>query len=1138
MSERPDFDSFGALEPLYGPSEYPAAYRRRGENRGPGEIVEGRRPSPLEMVRQVRAMVDDWRRAAYAGASDTTRTLLQHWFQQNHPMLLPDGTTATFSYYFCQQEAIETMAYLYEVRRSRSLSNLVAEFTSTNSEIEALGVNPEDDAWARYAFKIATGAGKTKIMSLVIAWSYFHSIYETDSDLARDFVVIAPGVTVFERLMEDFRPPGGGPDIFATDPVIPPAWRADWNVSVVLQDEPSSAATTGTIYLTNVHRLYESRARRSRVPETYDWAGPQVKRRALDPTKELRDRIATHPQLMVLNDEAHHVWDPGSAWNKAITYLHEATAAKGGGVVAQVDLSATPRDDRGNIFRHVVCDTPLGEAVDAGIVKTPVIGRGSRLKERPDEDAAYKFEMHLMLGYRRWQASRDEWDGSGKNALLFVMADSTEAADQITNRLNSDSTFADLNGKTINLHTNLKGKVVKRGRGEAAYEEFVESDKDISDEDLKALRRLSRELDSNTSPYRCIVSVLMLREGWDVRNVTTIVPLRPLSAQSKILPEQTLGRGLRRMTPPGMDAAAETVIVIEHPSFVSLYEEALGQEGLPILAVDPETLARLTVSIYPDADNKDMAALDLVVPRLTYAHRVTNKLGTITFEAIREKFLPLGPLELGEAGGREIKYEGRTLITNELVEQMRVKLPLLENGYGAISYYRELIERACKVKGTHAMIAPLLQRFIEDLLFGQTVGLTDDRVVARLGDDDVREYIQEVFVDLVRDGTVQTADRVEERKPQSLTNWRPYQATHSNKRPCEPADRTPFNLVPCSLSLEVAMTHFLESAGDVAAFAKNQGPQALRIDCLSEAGIRSLYTPDFIVRRGNGHYFLVETKGTGFAKDPAVAVKARAAQAWCKSASTSTCKWEYLYVPQDVMNSFTGDEVGELAGACRPSLLRLVKDAATSQLTLGLEAAAAQTQLEVFLSPEQFDSLNAPDRNAVVQAIQLFEFMVGKPDALLAPVFQPLLGRIDHAAENVILSRLEPLVPAGREAQDAYFTVTGTSFLAERSRSLKRMLVTRSPIMPTGLLIFCLEYAGKTDGARGGILGDVHTAFAELAQADLLLTLKAQYEFRNEYIAHEKREPLRSAQAAREALDNWFDALLRLRAATATSDAA
>ena len=140
---------------------------------------------------------------------------------------------------------------------------------------------------------------------------------------------------------------------------------------------------------------------------------------------------------------------------------------------------------------------------------------------------------------------------SNKKALLFVMCEDTKAADDIATRLNTDEAFKELNGKTINLHTNLKGKIKKVGKGQNARVVFEESEKDISDDDLKALRKLSRELDHNTSPYSCIVSVLMLREGWDIRNVTTVVPLRPYSSKANILPEQTLGRGLRRMTPPG-----------------------------------------------------------------------------------------------------------------------------------------------------------------------------------------------------------------------------------------------------------------------------------------------------------------------------------------------------------------------------------------------------------------------------------------------------------------------------------------------------------------------------------------------------------------------------------------------------------
>ena len=546
------------LEPLFAPWQEPNAHRVRAEKSGdPAVVKQGRRASPIEVVNNLRAAVREWREAFYIGASDTTIQLLNHWFNRAHRRILPSlegsgvgGEEFEFRYYFCQREAVETLIYLKEVRRIEYLSQIIAELGGANAELQALGITEDEDAMSRYAFKLATGAGKTKVMSLCIVWSYFHALRESDSEMARHFVVIAPNLTVYERLKDDF----GNGRVFDDDPLIPPEWRGDWNLSVVLQDEASGAATGGTLYLTNIHRLYDTAKRKKKAEEdSYAWMGPAVsKNKALDTGAALRDRITAHRRVMVLNDEAHHVWDSGSAWNEAIRTLHETILSRSGcKLVAQLDFSATPKDNKGLLFKHIVCDTPLGEAVDARIVKTSLIGQASRkLVEQADDNAAYRWEQHLLLGYERWKASRDEWQAIGKKPLLFIMCDDTDAADQITQRFNTDPLFEQLNGKTINLHINLKGKLRKVGRGKEARYEFVEDEQAISDDDLKALRKLSRELDSNASPYFCIVSVLMLREGWDVRNVTTIVPLRPYSAKATILPEQTLGRGLRRMTPP------------------------------------------------------------------------------------------------------------------------------------------------------------------------------------------------------------------------------------------------------------------------------------------------------------------------------------------------------------------------------------------------------------------------------------------------------------------------------------------------------------------------------------------------------------------------------------------------------------
>jgi type III restriction enzyme len=266
------------------------------------------------------------------------------------------------------------------------------------------------------------------------------------------------------------------------------------------------------------------------------------------------------------------------------------------------------------------------------------------------------------------------------------------------NRLNSDPVFKDLDERTINLHTNLKGKVKRQKIDGRNVDIFVEDEKAISDDDLKALRRISRDLDRNESHYTCIVSVLMLREGWDVRNVTTIVPLRPLTAQSNILPEQTLGRGLRRMTPPGQ--ANELVTVVEHPSFINQYEQELEQEGLPITIEEVEKVPATSVTIFPD-ESRDFDKLDVQLPGLTAAHEIQPKLEGLSIEDIRNAFKPYKPLPLGKTTATNIEYEGRALITDELVESMKISLPLLQNGLTAI---REL-ETACRVQSAHTLVS-------------------------------------------------------------------------------------------------------------------------------------------------------------------------------------------------------------------------------------------------------------------------------------------------------------------------------------------------------------------------------------------------------------------------------------------------
>lgn len=1116
------------LEPLFAPWSEPNAHRIRAEKAGdPAVIVPCRRASPIDLVNNLRAAVREWREAFYIGASDTTIQLLNHWFNRAHRQIQPNGEDFEFRYFFCQREAVETLIYLKEVRRLECLSQIIAEFGGANAEIQALGITETEDAWSRYAFKLATGAGKTKVMSLCIVWSYFHALRESDSEMARHFVVIAPNLTVYERLKDDF----GNGHVFDTDPLIPPEWRGDWNLSVVLQDEASGAATGGTLYLTNIHRLYEKRKKKA-DDDGYAWMGPAVsKSKALDTGAALRDRITTHRRVMVLNDEAHHVWDSGSAWNEAIATLHETILGKSGyKLVAQLDFSATPKDNKGLLFKHIVCDTPLGEAVDAGIVKTPLIGQASRpLVEQADDNAAYRWEQHLLLGYERWKASRDEWQASGKKPLLFIMCDDTNAADQITQRFNTDPLFEQLNGKTINLHTNLKGKLKKVGKGNAARYEFVEDEKAISDDDLKALRKLSRELDSNASPYFCIVSVLMLREGWDVRNVTTIVPLRPYSSKANILPEQTLGRGLRRMTPAGH--ANELVTVIEHPAFASLYQQELAQEGLPLEIVDLDRVPATTISIFPDEAHKDVNRLNIQIPTLSAGYRIIPKLEGLTIQDVKKAFKTYKSLPLAKQGNSEIQYEGRHLFTGEVIEKLQLNLPLLASGIGAVSYYVKQLETICKLRGLHPILAPLIQTFLETMLFEPKTNLFDPALVARLADSDVGEHLRAVFVPLIRSRTTTTESRLAAAAPKSLNSWKPYQVTLSERRPAMEAAKTLFNLVTCNRELEVAVAKFCDRAPDVAAFAKNAGSQCLRVDYLAQGDRLAFYTPDFFARTLDGHYYLIETKGR---EDRDVPLKAKAAIAWCEAASTEMIQWNYLYIPQGVFERMAGDTVAELARACAPSLQNLLQAEEFQDLPLFVNFGQIDdeaTAVDSLIDPVLLNALPSRYRRAADQSVMLYRFFENKEGMNYAPVFTALLGSIDEVAKGFLVRRLQPEMPITVDDQKAWFTPylgnvdrKTEDYYRKLAQNLKRTLIFNNGLSLIGLLRSCLDYALNDTTKIGGIFEALHTQLRFQGGRKFLDTITRINDFRNTYIAHQEQE-LTDKNLAEKELKIWIEAL-------------
>jgi type III restriction enzyme len=435
-------------------------------------------------------------------------------------------------------------------------------------------------------------------------------LYEPDSDLARNFLLITPNIIVLDRIYRDFQ----GLRIFFSDPVLPDNgydgrdWRNDFQLTLHLQDDVRVTRRTGNIFLTNIHRVYagDDLTPTADDENTMDYfLGTRPTGATTDSKVDLGSIVRDIDELLVLNDEAHHIHDPRMAWFKSIQDIHNRLRQKGGALAMQVDVTATPKHNNGAIFVQTVADYPLVEAIVQNVVKHPVLpdaASRAKLQERQSAKYTEKYADYLDLGVVEWRKAYAEHAKMGKKAILFVMTDDTRNCDDVAAYL--EGVYPDLKDAVLVIHTKNNGEISEAASGKAK-------------EELELLRQQANEIDSQESPYKAIVSVMMLKEGWDVRNVTTIVGLRAYSAKSNILPEQTLGRGLRKMYAGDVE---EYVSVVGTNAFME-FVETIQAEGV-ILERTPMgagTQAKMPLVIEVDSQNvnKDLAALDITVPVLT-----------------------------------------------------------------------------------------------------------------------------------------------------------------------------------------------------------------------------------------------------------------------------------------------------------------------------------------------------------------------------------------------------------------------------------------------------------------------------------------------------------------------------------------
>ncbi|MDO8505030.1 MAG: DEAD/DEAH box helicase family protein [bacterium] len=599
----------------------------------PNPLNIGTRDIPLKLAAGISARVKaEWESGAMLDkVSSITGDLLSFWFGQAH------CETRNVNFHEGQQQAILNAIYLHEVLKIESVYDIYNSIEpELLAQLDAGELRKAKYDIPKYAIKMATGTGKTLVMHALVLWQYLNAKREEKQSgrFSKHFLLVAPGLIVYERLLDAYlgKEDEGGGRRFETSDLylfrelfLPEAYRDEAfgfvQGSVAKKDEIGSKITgDGLIAITNWHIFMDKEKEVQESVTPLDDPSGVVKNifpirpgisggNTLDSLdqqflsgREL-DFLASLPDLMVVNDEAHHIHENRSygevkevEWQRGLDRM----AGNKGKRFMQIDFSATPYDVTGSgqnrvkhYFPHTVVDFDLKTAIRLGLVKTIALDKRKELTDTTLEYRSIRDDNDVVIGLSEGQKimlragleklrilekhfvqfTADKAGISNKHPKMLVVCEDTNVSPFVEEFLVTSEGM----GKDDVVRIDSRGK-----------EELSEV------EWLKVKQKLFN-VDKHEKP-KIVISVLMLREGFDVNNICVIVPLRTASAP--ILLEQTIGRGLRLMwrEPEFHELKQENrhlllterrepnnyldiLSIIEHPEFIKFYEELL-KEGL------------------------------------------------------------------------------------------------------------------------------------------------------------------------------------------------------------------------------------------------------------------------------------------------------------------------------------------------------------------------------------------------------------------------------------------------------------------------------------------------------------------------------------------------------------------------------
>lgn len=973
--------------------------------------------NPLALAAALTARTQQLCLGLESGAADilelvtpTTAELLQWWFGEEQT-----ATRGGLNFHAGQKQAILNAIVAHEVLQTATLKNLYQQ-VAPDALLAGQRLNEvaaPKHAHPKYCFKMATGTGKTWVLQALLIWQLLNknaALAEgvDDPRFTRHFMVVAPGLIVYERLLDAFcgkliagsasgaRDFGQSDLMKFADLFIPEGQRdavfAFVRGNVCGKAEIGLKATgNGMIAITNWHLLAEGDE--AEDVEDVETPGvplepqavmarvlPLTPGRATGNSLDVLDRryargnvlefLAGLPELMVFNDEAHHIHDfkrEGETteveWQKSLTRI----AAPKGRRFVQVDFSATPYNDVGTgknkkklYFPHIVTDFDLKTAMRLGLVKSLVLDRRKEIGALPLEFKAERDEagnptlsegqcVMLRAGLAKLRKLERDFAAIDprRHPKMLVVCEDTTVSPLVAEFLRDQEGLGEDEVMTID-----SGKKAELG-----------------EKDWAPVRERLFNVDRHATP-RVIVSVLMLREGFDVNHICVIVPLR--SSQAQILLEQTIGRGLRLMwrdadyddlkrenrerLHAGQEPAhlLDVLSIVEHPAFQSFYDELI-REGLAGTSTEAGDQNSATGDVLTAELREGFEAFDFGIPFILQEADEFREHAAVDVAQL-PPFTAMGAAELRGLLGKGDTFVSQDLQSATLFGDYRVNGAVM-NVAGYNDYLARLTRRISQAlseplpKGnkiaTH-LAKPYLQVHTADLtgwlddyiwtqLFGQAFDPHEDENWRLLLLQPVVDHLTKVFAVALLESEEKHPTGQSEVHLRWLSEVPRLTVREAHSVEVGKCIYPRLGWSARNGGLEKAFIHWAQADAQVLSFCKLSETRHhfARLRYVKDDGLPAFYSPDFLVRTENAIY-LAETKAQQQVAHPNVQRKRKAAVAWCERINALAPEhrqglpWHYVLLSEPVVLEWQakGAHLAELLDYAR---LRPLDQAALQQ---------------------------------------------------------------------------------------------------------------------------------------------------------------------------------------------------------------